>query len=65
LVIDRSGSLTPFVQELRSTALSALGHLKPEDQVAFFAFSEYAERLSDFTNDRLEIGRQQDLPPFR
>ena len=35
-----------FVQELRSAALSALGHLKPEDKVALFAFSECAERLA-------------------
>jgi hypothetical protein len=40
-----------FVQELRSAALSALGHLKPEDKVALFAFSECAERLSEFTNN--------------
>jgi len=57
LVIDRSSSLTPYVRELRNAALAALRHLKPEDQVALFTFSENPEHLSDLTDDQSEIGR--------
>ena len=51
LVVDGSGSLTSYLPELRTAARSALGTLKPEDQVALFGFAAFPARLTDFTHD--------------
>jgi VWFA-related protein len=58
LVVDRSASVVDYLPSLRSAALSALGHLKPEDQVVLFSFGECPDRLSDLTQDRARIARQ-------
>jgi len=55
LVIDRSGSVAPYIDELRRVAYRALQQLKPGDQVALFSFAGTVERLEDLTTDRRQI----------
>ena len=55
LVIDRSGSVAPYISELRRIAERALAQLKPEDQVALFSFAAGVERIEDLTKDRQRI----------
>jgi len=55
LVIDRSGSVAPYIDELRRIAYRALQQLKPGDQVALFSFANTVERLEDLTTDRRQI----------
>jgi type IV secretion system protein VirB10 len=55
LVIDRSGSVAPFMPELRESAYRALSELKRGDTVALFAFASDVERLEDLTTDRQRI----------
>jgi len=51
ILIDRSTSITEFLPLLQSAAISALGRLKPADQVALFAFDSNPLKLSDLTGD--------------
>jgi Ca-activated chloride channel homolog len=55
LVVDHSGSVSPYIDELRRVANRALQQLKPGDKVALFAFARNAERLVDLTTDRQQI----------
>ena len=55
LVIDRSGSVAPYIDELRRIAYRALGQLKPGDKVALFSFASTVERLENLTADRQRI----------
>jgi VWFA-related protein len=55
LVVDSSGSLTSYLPELQTAARSALGTLKPEDQVVLFGFAAFPARLTDFTHDHALI----------
>ncbi len=55
LVVDRSGSMAPVLNELRRAAYDTLSLLKPDDQVALFAFAATAERLEYLTTDRQRI----------
>jgi type IV secretion system protein VirB10 len=55
LVIDRSGSVAPFLNEIRSAAYTALMQLKSGDQVCLFSFAGQVERLEDLTTDRQRI----------
>jgi VWFA-related protein len=55
LVIDRSGSVAPYIGELRRIANRALQQLKPGDKVALFSFAHTVERLEDLTTDRGRI----------
>ncbi len=57
LVVDRSGSIAPYLSELRDAALETLTELKPGDQVALFAFASSPERLEYLTSDRQRIAR--------
>jgi VWFA-related protein len=52
LLLDVSGSMQPVIHELRQDALTALRHLKPEDEVALIAYGGLAQLLQDFTKDR-------------
>jgi VWFA-related protein len=58
LVIDRSPSIRPYLEDLRNAALSALRGLKPVDRVVLFAFDKCPRRLSDLTADRLQISHR-------
>ena len=55
LVVDRSGSLSPYISELRRITTSALDQLKPEDEVALFSFAGDVQRVVDLTPDREQI----------
>ena len=55
LVVDGSGSISPMIGELHRAAYDTLSQLKPEDQVALYAFALHPERLVDLTTDRKSI----------
>ncbi len=55
LVFDTSPSIQPYLAQLRGAALTVLGRLKPEDEVALFTFGANPSRLSDLTRDRARI----------
>jgi VWFA-related protein len=55
LVVDGSGSISPVLGELHHAAYETLSQLKPEDQVALYAFATHPERLVDLTTDRRAI----------
>ena len=55
LVVDRSGSVAPHMNELRRAAYRALSQLKHGDQVALFTFDSEVQRLEGLTNDRQRI----------
>ena len=58
LVVDRSGSVAPFMPELRRAAYQALSQLKRGDQVCLFSFASEVERLEDLTTDRNRIAER-------
>jgi VWFA-related protein len=60
LVIDRSGSVAPYISELRRIANRALDNLKPRDQVCLFSFAENVQRMEDLTSDRQRIADSLD-----
>ena len=55
LVVDGSSSISPVLGELHHAAYDTLSQLKPEDQVALYAFAAHPERLVDLTTDRKSI----------
>ncbi len=55
LVVDASGSVAPYIYELRRIAQRTLAQLKGQDQVALFSFASDAERIVDLTSDRRAI----------
>jgi VWFA-related protein len=55
IVVDRSGSVSPYLAELRRIATRALYNLKMQDEVCLFSFAEYAKLHEDLTNDRHRI----------
>jgi Ca-activated chloride channel family protein len=58
LVIDRSGSVMPYLSEIRQAAYQTLQQLKPGDQVALFAFDSDVDRLENLTPDRQRIAQR-------
>jgi Ca-activated chloride channel family protein len=58
LVVDRSGSVAPFMPELRRAAYQTLSHLKRGDEVALFSFDSDVDRLVDLTTDRRRIAER-------
>jgi len=55
LVVDRSSSMDPVIEQLRRAAYDTLSQLKPDDEVALFAFAHTPERLEYLTKDRQRI----------
>ena len=55
LVVDGSGSISPVLGELHRAAYDTLSQLKPEDQVALYAFAVHPQGLVDLTTDRRSI----------
>lgn len=55
LVVDGSRSISPVLAELHCAADETLSQLKPEDQVALYAFATHSERLVDLTTDRKAV----------
>ena len=58
LVLDLSDSIGPFLGPLRDAANTALGALKPDDEVALFTFSTEAQMRAPFTTDKTAIANQ-------
>ncbi len=58
LVIDRSGSVIPYMDEIRSAAYETLQQLKPGDRVVLFTFAEDTDRLTDLTTDRRRVAER-------
>ncbi len=58
LVVDRSGSVAPYLNELRHAAYRALSQLKRGDQVCLFTFAGDVQRLEDLTTDRQRIANR-------
>jgi Ca-activated chloride channel family protein len=58
LVVDRSGSVAPFMNELRQAAYRTLHQLKRGDQVCLFTFAGDVQRLEDLTTDRQRIANR-------
>jgi VWFA-related protein len=57
LVVDRSTSIEDFLPVLKKATLSALLHLKSDDQVALFRFDEETLKLKEFTVDHNLIAK--------
>ncbi|MGH9863544.1 MAG: VWA domain-containing protein [Candidatus Acidiferrales bacterium] len=58
LVVDRSGSVAPYMPELRGAAYETLKNLKRGDEVALFAFAHNVERLEGLTTDRRRLAER-------
>jgi VWFA-related protein len=58
ILIDKSASIHPYLPVLQLAGITALRRLKPEDQVALVAFDNGFEKLSDLTEDRLQIAEK-------
>ena len=52
LLLDVSGSVVPFIEQIGHRARAALEQLKPQDEVAVMAFAEESTIVQDFTKDR-------------
>src|SRR5436309_2124234 len=52
LLLDVSGSVMPFFEQIQGGGLRALQRLKDKDEVALMAFSTEAVLIQDFTRDR-------------
>ena len=52
LLFDLTDSVRPVLKPLAEGALDALGHLKPQDEVAVMTYSATAQVIQDFTTDR-------------
>lgn len=50
LVVDGSGSISPFQEELRQSARTALSALSPDDLASLFVFATDVERQLDLTD---------------
>ncbi len=57
ILLDVSGSVWPYIQELREAALSALQQLKAEDEVALMVFAGSARLVQHFTKDKHQVAR--------
>lgn len=55
LVVDRSGSVAPYMDEIRRAAYRTLQQLKRGDQVCLFSFAGEVDRLEDLTTNRQRI----------
>jgi VWFA-related protein len=58
IVIDRSLSVQKYMPVLQISAVSSLRQLKPEDQVALFAFDYSVSKINDLTEDRSLIAEK-------
>lgn len=52
LLLDVSGSVVPFIEQIGYGARAALERLKPQDEVAVMAFAEGSTVVQSFTKDR-------------
>lgn len=52
ILLDVSGSVAPYGEQIKEGGLQALRGLKPDDEVALMAFDSEAALIQDFTKDR-------------
>lgn len=52
LLVDRAGCVNAFGPQIRAATVKAIGHLKPEDEVAIMTFSNKVALAQPFTRDR-------------
>ncbi|HWN98982.1 MAG TPA: VWA domain-containing protein [Blastocatellia bacterium] len=52
VLVDRAGCVNPFSEQIRAATIKAIGHLKPEDEVAIMTFSNKVSLVQPFTRDR-------------
>ena len=52
VLVDRAGCVNPFNEQIRAATIKAIGHLKPEDEVAIMTFSNKVALVQPFTRDR-------------
>ncbi len=57
LVVDRSGSVAPYMPELRRAAEAALSKLKAGDTVALYSFSTEPMLVEELTRDRARVSK--------
>ncbi|MEK6288134.1 MAG: VWA domain-containing protein [Acidobacteriota bacterium] len=55
LLVDRAGCVNAFNEQIRAATISAISHLKPEDEVAIMTFSNKVALVQPFTRDRQAI----------
>lgn len=58
LVIDRSGSVAPLMNDVQNAAYQALKLLKNGDEVCLFSFSGSVELLEELTSDRQRVANR-------
>jgi len=58
LVVDRSPSIAPYLETLRYAAMSAILHLKPQDQIVLFSFDTNVYRHGDLLPNHMRIAQQ-------
>ncbi len=56
-LFDMTDSVRPVLKPLADGALAALGHLKPEDEIAVMLYAERADLTQDFTTDHALVAR--------
>jgi VWFA-related protein len=55
IVVDYSGSVMPYISQLRYIASRALSNLKEQDEVCLFAFNQNVQLVERLTADRQRI----------
>jgi len=58
LLLDISGSMQRYIEEISKTARDALSHLRPGDRVAIMVFAKKSEVHQDFSDNLAETARQ-------
>jgi VWFA-related protein len=58
LLLDVSGSMQKYIEEIAQTARQALGHLRPGDRVAIMVFAKTTAIHQDFSDNLAETARQ-------
>jgi Mg-chelatase subunit ChlD len=57
-VLDVSGSMRKYVEQVGNVARTALRHLRPRDRVAIMVFARDAHLRTDFTDDMSQIASE-------
>jgi VWFA-related protein len=55
IVVDRSGSVSPYLSELKYIATRALSNMKEQDEVCLFVFDQAVVLVEPLTSDRTRI----------
>ncbi len=58
LLLDISGSMQQYIEEIAKTARAALSHLRAGDRVAIMVFAKKSEVHQDFSDNLAETARQ-------